>query len=240
MLKYRRALLKISGEVLLGEGLSVVDPLVVKSFCEEVKEVLSLGAELAIVVGGGNILRGVSVEKQGIDRVKADQAGMLATLINCLLLEDLFSKSGIPAKVLSAYEIKGVVEAFSKDRALKYLKEGKVLFLACGTGNPFFSTDTAGVLRALEISADVFLKATKVDGVYDKDPAKDPSAKKYERITYEEALLKGLKVMDLTAFSLAKENNLPVVVFKFPEKGALRAALIGEPIGTYIGKSISQ
>jgi len=235
MLKYRRAVLKLSGEALTGEGLSIIDPVLVKFLCEEVKEVLALGAELAIVVGGGNILRGVSAEKDGIDRVKADQAGMLATLINCLLLQDLFQKNGLPSRVLSAYEIKGVVEGFSKDRAVSYLKQGEVLFLACGTGNPFFSTDTAGVLRSLELSAQVLLKATKVDGVYDKDPMLDPSAKRYERLTYEETLLQGLKVMDLTAFSLAKEQNLPIIVFKFPEKGALKRALMGEPIGTYVG-----
>jgi len=235
MLKYRRAVLKISGEALAGDGSSIIDLELVKFLCEEVKGVLALGAELAIIVGGGNILRGVSAEKEGIDRVKADQAGMLATLINCLLLQDFFQKNGLPSRVLSAYEIKGVVEGFSKDKALSYLTQGEVLFLACGTGNPFFSTDTAGVLRALELSAQVLLKATKVDGIYDKDPRLDPSAKKFERLTYEETLLQGLKVMDLTAFSLAKEENLPIIVFKFPEEGALKKALMGKPIGTYVG-----
>ncbi len=234
MLKYQRAVLKISGEALFGnlsgpEGLAGLQIL-----ASELEELLELGAQMALVVGGGNILRGVNSEKLGINRVKADQAGMLATLINALFLAEICQKFGLRAKVFSALSVPEIAELYVPQRVLSSLASGEVAILACGTGRPFFSTDTAGVLRALELEAQVLLKATKVDGVYDKDPVLYPEAQKFSHLTYQEAINRGLRVMDLTAFSLAKEHQLPIVVFKFPERGSLKAILMGEKVGTTI------
>lgn len=193
-----------------------------------------MGVELAIVVGGGNIFRGILGEKQGIDRARADYMGMLATLINALALQDALETKGVPCRVLSALEVIKVAEPYIREKAISHLKKKRIVILACGTGNPFFTTDTAATLRALEIKAEILFKATKVDGVYDKDPLKDASAKRYDEITFFEALQKDLKVMDATAFSLAKTHNLPILVFNLLNFGNIKKAVLGEKVGTLV------
>ncbi len=233
-LKYKRILLKLSGEALLGDKSFGIDYQIVKKIAGELKEIYSLGIELGIVIGGGNIFRGVAGEEKGMDRVRADHIGMLATLINALVIQDALISQDIPCRVMSAFEVVEVAEPYIREKALKHLEKGNVLILACGTGNPFFTTDTAAVLRALELNADVLFKATKVDGVYDKDPVRDPSAKKYEMLTFDEALEKKLKVMDATAFSLARDYRLPVLVFNLLKFGNIKKAVLGEKVGTLI------
>ncbi len=233
-IKYKRILLKLSGEALLGDKSFGIDYQIVKKIAGELKEIYSLGIELGIVIGGGNIFRGVAGEEKGMDRVRADHIGMLATLINALVIQDALISQDIPCRVMSAFEVVEVAEPYIREKALKHLEKGNVLILACGTGNPFFTTDTAAVLRALELNADVLFKATKVDGVYDKDPVRDPSAKKYEMLTFDEALEKKLKVMDATAFSLARDYRLPVLVFNLLKFGNIKKAVLGEKVGTLI------
>jgi len=232
--KYRRILLKVSGEALLGDNTFGIDHQVVKKIVEELKEVYKLGVELGIVIGGGNIFRGVAGQKSGMDRVRADNIGMLATLINALIIQDALISQNIPCRVLSAFEIIKVAENYIREKALIYLARKEVLILACGTGNPFFTTDTAAVLRALELKAEILFKATKVDGVYDKDPIKDPTAKKFDTLTFDEALIKKLKVMDATAFSLARDYRLPILIFNLLKPGNIKKAILGENIGTLV------
>jgi len=233
-LKYKRILLKISGEALLGDKSFGIDHQIVKEIAEELKEVYRLGIELGIVIGGGNIFRGIVGQEKGMDRVRADCVGMLATLINALIIQDALIFQNIPCRIMSAFEVVKASETYIRERALKHLEKGRILLLACGTGNPFFTTDTAAVLRALELNAEILFKATKVDGVYDKDPVKDPAAKKYDILTFDEALEKNLKVMDATAFSLARDYKLPILVFNILKSGNIKKAVLGEKIGTLI------
>ena len=212
-LRYRRVLLKLSGEALMGAGTFGIDPEVVRVLSDEVASVHALGVELALVVGGGNIFRGVKAASAGMDRVSGDNMGMLATLINSIALQDQLEKRGIQTRVLSALEIRQVAEPFIRRRAIRHLEKGRVVILAAGTGNPYFTTDSAAALRALEIKADVLLKATKVDGIYAADPVSHPEAKRFARVTYQEVLERGLRVMDAAAISLCMENKLPIVVF---------------------------
>jgi len=232
--KYKRILLKISGEALLGNKPFGIDYQIVREIVEELKEIYDLGIELSIVIGGGNIFRGILGQEKGMDRVRADCIGMLATLINAIILQDALISQNIPCRIMSAFEVVKAGETYIRERALKHLGKGRILILACGTGNPFFTTDTAAVLRALELDAEILFKATKVDGVYDKDPAKDPTAKKYDTLTFDEALEKKLRVMDATAFSLARDYKLPILVFNLLKKGNIKKAVLGKKVGTLI------
>jgi uridylate kinase len=231
---YRRVLLKLSGEALMGEDAYGINREVLARVTGEIREVMATGVELALVVGGGNFFRGVSVGAQGMDRAQADYMGMLATVMNALALQDAFEKGGLPAAVLSGLAVAGVVEGYSRRTALAHLAAGRVLIFAAGTGNPFFTTDTAASLRGLEIGADLVLKATKVDGVYDRDPMKHKDAVRYERVTYDEALAKRLGVMDATALALCREQNLPLRVFSINKPGSLLRIVLGENEGTLV------
>lgn len=230
----QRVLLKLSGEVLAGDGTHGVAGAMLARFVGEIAEVRRAGIELAIVIGGGNFFRGIAGESAGMDRVSADYAGMLATVMNGIILADALNRAGTPAAVLSGLSVGNVVEAFSARRANELLAEGRVLVLAGGTGNPFFTTDTAAALRGVEIGANVVIKATKVDGVYDRDPKRDPAAKRFTKLTYDEAIEKRLGVMDATAFALCRENRLPIRVFSIVEPGNLPRAARGEDIGTLV------
>ena len=232
--KYRKILLKISGEALLGDKSFGIDNKIIEQIAEELKEIHELGVKVGIVIGGGNIFRGIAGEKQGMDRARADHIGMLATLINSLVLQDALFLKNLPCRVMSALEIIKVSESYIREKALTHLEKGRILILACGTGNPFFTTDTAAVLRSLELKAEILFKATKVDGVYDKDPIKDPTAKKYDILTFDEALQKNLKVMDTTAFSLSKDYKMPILVFNILKYGNIKKAVLGENVGTLI------
>lgn len=232
--KYKRVLLKLSGEALMGDKEYGVDVNVVKSIASEIKEVRELSIEVAVVIGGGNIFRGVSAGAQGMDRATADYVGMLATVINSLMLQDALEKTGIFTRVMSAIEMKELAEPYIRRRAVRHLEKGRVIIFAAGTGNPYFTTDTAASLRAMEIHADVILKGTKVDGVYDRDPVKDKRAKKYDRLTYLDVLKEGLKVMDTTAISLCMDNKLPIIVFNVKEPGNLLKIVKGSAIGTIV------
>ena len=231
---YRRVLLKLSGEALMGEDAYGINRDVLARVTGEIREVVATGVQLALVVGGGNFFRGVSIGAQGMDRAQADYMGMLATVMNALALQDAFEKAGVPTAVLSGLAVAGVVEGYSRRAALAHLEAGRVLIFAGGTGNPFFTTDTAASLRGLEINADVVLKATKVDGVYDRDPMKHKDAVRYERVTYDEALAKRLGVMDATALALCREQNLPLRVFSINEPGSLLRIVLGENEGTLV------
>jgi len=234
-LKYRRVLLKLSGEALMGDKGYGIDPSVITGIAQEVKRLIDQGVELALVVGGGNIFRGLAASASGMDRSTADYMGMLATVMNSLALQDGLEKAGVVTRVLSAIEMREVAEPFIKRRAMRHLEKGRVVIFAAGTGNPFFTTDTAAALRAAEIGAEVLLKATKVDGIYDSDPKKNPNAVKYDTLTFTEALSKDLKVMDATAFSLCRENDLPIIVFDLGQTGNIEKVVHGEPIGTLVG-----
>jgi uridylate kinase len=232
---YRRILLKVSGEALMGAQNYGVDVKVAHAVAEEVKGVQALGVEVAIVVGGGNIFRGVSESAGDMDRSAADYIGMLATIMNAVVLQDALEKIGVQTRVLSALDIPEVAEPFIRRRAVRHIEKGRVVIFAAGTGNPYFTTDSAAALRALEINADVILKATKVEGVYSADPAKDPSATRFDCITYQEVLEKHLQVMDASAISLCMDNNLPIVVFNMRESGNIRRVVTGEPgVGTTV------
>ena len=233
-LAYRRVLLKLSGEALMGDDAFGINRNTIERMCAEVAAVSRLGIELAIVIGGGNIFRGVAGGSAGMDRATADYMGMLATVMNALALQDALRQQGVVSRVQSALKIEQVVEPYIRPKALRYLEEGKVVIFAAGTGNPFFTTDTAAALRGAEIHADVILKATKVDGIYDKDPKKFADAVKFDQITYLDVLAKGIKVMDSTAISLCMDNALPIVVFGFDEPGRLAAVVRGEAIGTRV------
>ena len=231
---YKRILLKLSGEALMGERQYGIDPKRLASYAEEIKHVVDKGVEVAIVIGGGNIYRGLAGASNGMDRVQGDHMGMLATIINGLALQSALEDIGIQTRLQSAIKINEVAEPFIRRRALRHLEKGRVVIFGGGTGNPYFTTDSAAVLRAIEIEADVILKGTRVDGIYTSDPEKDKSATKFDRITFEDVLTRGLKVMDSTAFTLSQENELPIVVFDMNKKGNLLRIVSGENIGTVV------
>jgi len=233
-LAYTRALLKISGEALGGEKGSGLDFHVVEAFAEEIKAVHALGVHLALVVGGGNIIRGATASREGLDRVSADYMGMLATVINALALQDVLEKIGVDTRVMTAIRMESVAEPYIRRRAIRHLEKGRLIIFAAGTGNPFFSTDTAGVLRALEIEAEVILKATNVDGVYTGDPRAEADATFIPELTYQEAIVKNYAVMDANAFGLCKANQLPIVVFNINQPGAISRVLQGDRVGTLV------
>ena len=234
---FRRIVLKLSGEALAG-GLGYgIDPPVLDRIGAEVREVADLGVQLAIVIGGGNIFRGVAASAGGMDRATADYMGMLATIINALALQDSLEKAGVQTRVLSAIEMRAVAEPYIRRRAIRHLEKGRVVIFAAGTGNPFFTTDTAGALRAVEIGADAIIKATKVDGVYSADPKLDPAARRLERLTYIEVLNRGLGVMDTTAISLCMDNKLPIVVFDLMRAGNIKRIVLGEAVGSIVSSS---
>ncbi|MFO1463740.1 MAG: UMP kinase [bacterium] len=231
---YKRVLLKLSGESLMGPEGYGINASVVNNIAEELKELTSLGIQIAIVIGGGNIFRGMGGEKEGIDRATGDYMGMLATVMNAMALQNFLEKTGVFTRVLSAIEIHQLVEPYIRRRAVRHLEKGRVVIFAAGTGNPFFTTDTAAALRAVEIGADVILKGTKVDGVYDSDPKLNPEAKRFDRLSYLDVLNKNLKVMDSTAISLCMDNKMPIVVFDLFRKGNMRKVVSGENIGTTV------
>jgi uridylate kinase len=232
---YKRVVLKLSGEALQERGArDNISPAVVREIAERIKEVNQLGVQIAVVIGGGNIWRGLAASHRGMDRTTADYMGMLATVINALALRSTLAQMGVDTRVQTAIEMKNVAEPFILGRAIRHLELGRVVIFAAGTGNPYFSTDTTAALRASEIRADVILKATKVDGVYDRDPTVDPNAKRYDRITFPEALTKRLQIMDSTAFSLCMDNKIPIVVFDMYKPGILREAVLGHQVGTIV------
>jgi uridylate kinase len=231
---YRRIVLKLSGEALAGDQGYGIAPAVLERIAAEVREVVALGVQVAIVIGGGNIFRGVAASADGMDRATADYMGMLATVINALALQDALEKAGLQTRVLSAIEMRAVAEPYIRRRAIRHLEKGRVVIFAAGTGNPFFTTDTAGALRSVEIGADAIMKATKVDGIYSADPARDPNAKRLARLTYIEVLNRGLQVMDATAISLCMDNRLPVVVFDLTRPGNIKRIVQGEPVGSVV------
>ncbi len=232
--RYQRILIKLSGEALMGFQSFGVDPTMMAKIAREIVEIHQLGVEIAIVVGGGNIIRGVNVSEAGFDRATGDYMGMLATVINSLALQSALEKDGIDTRVLSAIQMSEVAEPFIRRRAIRHLEKKRVVILAAGTGNPYFSTDTAAVLRAMEIKAEVILKATKVDGVYDSDPSENENAKLLKKLTYFQVLEKGLKVMDTTAISLCMDNGLPIIVFNLRQEGNIKEAVMGHRVGSII------
>jgi uridylate kinase len=231
---YKRVLLKLSGEVLMGKGSYGIDSDAVSIIAGEIKDVVELGVQLGVVVGGGNIFRGFEANLKGMDRTSADYMGMLATVINSLALQSALEKLEVVTRVQTAIEMKAVAEPFIQRRAVRHLEKGRVVIFAGGTGNPYFTTDTAASLRAVEIKADIIVKATKVDGVYDKDPVKYSDAKMFEKITYNDVLMRHLKVMDATAISLCRENNLPIVVFNLQKAGNIKRVICGLSVGTIV------
>ncbi len=236
-MRYRRILLKLSGEALVGEGDYGIDPNTLKAMAEEISEIRALGVEIAIVIGGGNIFRGLKGAALGMDRVTADQMGMLSTVVNSLALQDALEQLGVVTRVQSAISIQAVAEPFIRRRALRHLEKGRIVIFAAGTGSPFFSTDTAAALRAKEIKAEVLLKGTKVDGIYTADPMTHPAATMYDSITYFNVVEQQLKVIDSTAVTFCMDNNIPIHVFNFKKRGNLRRILDGEKIGTLIGQA---
>lgn len=231
---YKRILLKLSGESLMGEQQYGIDATALRSFAEDVKEAHDLGVEIGIVFGGGNIYRGMQAEQMGIDKVSGDHMGMLATVINCIAFQNALELLGVPTRLQTAIHMEQIAEGFIRRRAMRHLEKGRVVVFGAGTGNPYFTTDTAAVLRAVEIEADVVIKGTRVDGVYDKDPEKHSDAKRFSEITYKETLERNLRVMDMTAITMASENNKPVLVFNMNQRGNLRRLLIGEPVATIV------
>ena len=233
-MKYKRILLKLSGEALMGEKPFGLDSARIAQYAEEIKAVIAEGIEMGIVIGGGNIFRGLSPAGQDMDRVQADHMGMLATVINGLALQSSLESLGVQTRLLSAIEMDKICEPFIRRRAIRHLEKGRVVIFAAGTGNPYFTTDTGATLRAIEIEADIILKGTRVDGIYDSDPEKNSAAKKYEKISFQEVLNKGLNVMDMTAFTLSKENKLPIVVFDMNKSGNLIKIIKGDDVGTLV------
>ncbi|GAB4431187.1 MAG: UMP kinase [bacterium] len=231
---FKRVLLKLSGEILGGDKGFGISTEKIENIADELVEVYKSGVEIAIVVGGGNIFRGISSESLGVERATADYVGMLATIMNAVIIQEMLEKRGVPTRVLSALEVREIAETYIRRRALRHLEKGRIIIFAAGTGNPFFTTDTAAALRAAEIKADVLLKGTKVDGIYDKDPLLYPSAVKYSSINFNEALEKDLKILDASAFSLCRENNIPIVVFNVIDKGNIKKVINGENIGTLV------
>lgn len=232
--RYKRILLKLSGESLMGEKQYGIDEKRVTEYASQIKEIAGMGIEIGIVIGGGNIFRGLSGTTQGVDRVKGDQMGMLATVINSLALSSALEKVGQKARVFTAINMFPIGEHYSKWKAIEAMQKGEIAIISCGTGNPFFTTDTGSALRGIEIEADVMLKGTRVDGIYTADPKKDPTAVKFDKISYDEIYTRGLKVMDLTATTLCKENHLPIIVFDMDTVGNLKKVLSGENIGTLV------
>jgi uridylate kinase len=231
---YRRIVLKLSGEALAGSQGYGIDPPVLGRIGAEVRDVSALGVQIAIVIGGGNIFRGVAASAGGMERATADYMGMLATVINALALQDALEKVGLQTRVLSAIEMRAVAEPYIRRRSIRHLEKGRIVIFAAGTGNPFFTTDTAGALRAVEIGADLFMKATKVDGIYSADPKSDANAQRLERVTYIEALNRGLQVMDATAISLCMDNKLPIIVFDLTRSGNIKRIVLGETVGSIV------
>ncbi|MAB31096.1 MAG: UMP kinase [Formosa sp.] len=231
---YKRVLLKLSGEALMGSRQYGIDALRLSEYANDIKEALAEGIQIAIVIGGGNIFRGVAAASNGMDRVQGDHMGMLATVINGLALQSALENEGVPTRLQSAIKINEVAEPFIRRKAMRHLEKGRVVIFGGGTGNPYFTTDSAAVLRAIEIEADVILKGTRVDGIYTADPEKDASASKYSSISFDDVLKKGLKVMDTTAFTLSQENELPIIVFDMNKKGNLIKIISGEQIGTTV------
>ncbi len=231
---YKRVLLKLSGEALMGDDAYGINQAVIGRIVSEIGEVSRLGIEIALVIGGGNIFRGVALGAAGMDRATADYMGMMATVMNALALQDAFQKAGVEARVQSALKLEQVVEPYIRPKALRYLEEGKIVIFAAGTGNPFFTTDTAAALRGSEIGAQIVLKATKVDGIYTADPKKDPTATRYDKLSFDEAIARNLQVMDATAFALCRESKLPIRVFSILKEGALMRAVLGGEEGTLV------
>ncbi len=233
-MKYKRILLKLSGEALMGDRNYGIDPVRLAEYASEIKKIIAKGVEVAIVIGGGNIFRGLAGASNGMDRVQGDYMGMLATIINGLALQSALEESELQTRLLTSIEMKEIAEPFIKRRAVRHLEKGRVVIFGGGTGNPYFTTDTAAVLRAIEINADVIIKGTRVDGIYTSDPEKDKSAVKFENITFKEVMRKELKVMDMTAFTLSEENDLPIIVFDMNKKGNLMKVVTGENVGTLV------
>lgn len=233
-MQYKRVLLKLSGEALMGDRAYGIDPKRLSKYAQEIKQVVDKGIEVAIVIGGGNIFRGVAGASNGMDRVQGDHMGMLATCINGLALQSALEAEDVYTRLQTAIEIKEIAEPYIKRRAIRHLEKGRVVIFGGGTGNPYFTTDTAAVLRAIEINADAVLKGTRVDGIYSSDPEKNKDAKKFEKITFKEAIAKGLKIMDKTAFTLSEENKLPIIVFDMNKEGNLMKLVSGEKIGTIV------
>ena len=232
---YKRILLKLSGETLMGKQAFGIDPAMVCSIAAEIREVASLGVQIGVVIGGGTIFRGMATSEKGMDRVSADYMGMLATVINGLALQSVLEGEGVPTRVQTAIEMREVAEPFIQRRAIRHLEKGRVVICAAGTGNPYFTTDTAATLRAVEIKADILLKATKVDGVYDKDPLQNKNAVMYKKVSYTDVLTKNLKVMDAAAISLCRDNELPLIVFNLQKAGNIKRVVCGEKVGTRVG-----
>ena len=233
-MKYKRILLKLSGEALMGAQQHGIDPQRIKAYAEEIKNLHEMGTEIAIVIGGGNIFRGMSGASEGMDRVQADYMGMLATVINGLALQSALENAEVPTRLQTAIKIEAIAEPFIKRRATRHLEKGRVVIFGSGTGNPFFTTDSAAALRAVEINADVILKGTRVDGIYNADPEKDKEAIKFDALSFDEVIHKGLKVMDTTAFTISQENNLPIIVFDMNTPGNLEKVVKGENVGTRV------
>jgi uridylate kinase len=231
---YKRILLKISGEVLTGEGDYGIDPAVIRQIAREIEEVKNLGVEIATVIGGGNIFRGVAASSKGMDRVSADHIGMLATILNGIALQDALEKIGVQTRLQTAVEMRELAEPFIRRKAIRHLEKGRVVIFAGGTGNPYFTTDTTASLRAMEIGAEVILKATKVDGIYDADPMVNRRARKYDELTYLDVLKKRLKVMDATAISLCMDHQIPIIVFNLKKRGNIKRVILGEKVGTKV------
>jgi uridylate kinase len=232
--KYKRVLLKLSGEALMGSGQGNIDPDVLNKLAEEIRVIHDDGVEVGVVVGGGNIFRGMSGAAAGMERAQADYIGMLATVMNALAIQDAFEKHGLTSRVMSAIEMHEICETYIRRRAIRHLEKGRVCIFAAGTGNPYFTTDTAAALRACEIDADCLMKATKVDGIYDMDPAVHPEAKKFDVISYHEVLMRDLKVMDASATALCNDNSMPIIVFNMTEQDVFKRALMGESVGTTV------
>lgn len=233
-LKFKRILLKLSGESLMGDKSFGLDPQMLTHYAHEIKQAIDMGIEVAIVIGGGNIYRGMNEAETGIERAQGDYMGMLATVINGMALQAALEKNGLKTRLLTAIKMEQIAEPYIRRRAIRHLEKGRVVIFGAGTGNPYFTTDTAGSLRAIEIDADVILKGTRVDGIYDSDPEKNPSAKKYDSISFDEVIKLHLNVMDMTAFTLCQENNLPIVVFDIHKKGNLHSLLNGDHVGTIV------
>lgn len=233
-MKYKRILLKLSGESLMGKQQYGIDPVMLKHYAEEIREIVEMGIEVAIVIGGGNIFRGINAQEGGLDRVQGDYMGMLATVMNGMALQTAMENIGVHTRLQTAIEMKEIGEPFIRRRAVRHLEKGRVVIFGAGTGNPYFTTDTAASLRAIEIEADVVLKGTRVDGIYTADPEKDSSATKYETLTFDEVYSKGLNVMDMTAFTLCNENKLPIIVFDIHSPGNLKRLLSGDKVGTLV------
>jgi uridylate kinase len=231
---YKRILLKLSGESLMGDNSFGLDPQVIAQYAQEVKEIVELGVEVAIVIGGGNIYRGMNESETGIERAQGDYMGMLATVINGMAIQAMLEKLGVYTRLMSALKMEQVAEAYIRRRAIRHLEKGRVVIFGAGTGNPYFTTDTAGSLRAVEIQADIILKGTRVNGVYTADPEKYPTATKYDTIGYKDCIDKNLRIMDMTAFTLCMENNLPIIVFDINQKGNLKRVIMGEKVGTLV------